>query len=220
MVLILACYEIVEIGFLYFAMSVFRPETIKDQFTDIFIGVAGGLFAKSLLDWAARHWHKNEQVIVAGIAFYTAITIAFIWVGFYRYRYNYEAMNTRGINAWALLWWTVALTAVIIIYNYLKSLGKLKALLLTFAIYFSILFPMEYYGYYYAGMKEVSISGAKALVFGLIHGSAALHLFYMIAPAISVAAFHLANWLVGNAVKYRSCSCSGPEGIGVNQVVS
>ena len=36
--------EIAEILMLYVSLHVFNPETIKDQFTDIFVGILGGLF--------------------------------------------------------------------------------------------------------------------------------------------------------------------------------
>ncbi len=43
---LLACllfgWELLEISFLYFALNIFRPETLPDQFADIVIGFAGG----------------------------------------------------------------------------------------------------------------------------------------------------------------------------------
>jgi hypothetical protein len=201
MVLILVAYEMLEILFLLFTFSIFRPETIKDQFTDIFIGIAGGLSSVFILKIVAHNKNKREKPIMIGIALYAAVTIAFFWVGFYRYRYNYEFMNSPGINFWAFTWWTIACFVVINTYLAFGKHGAFIAITGAYAIYAVSLLIIEYCSYHWAGMHEISKPGSKALIFELIRGTPALHLFYITSPGISIAAFHLAKWLIYKASK-------------------
>lgn len=46
---LLFCYECVEIAFPYFAVHIFKPEIIPDQFTDIVIGLLGGLLGQQTI---------------------------------------------------------------------------------------------------------------------------------------------------------------------------
>jgi len=200
MVIILVLYELLEISFLYFAMSVFRPETIKDQFTDIFIGIAGGASSWYALKFICKNDLLNRKFTLQGIAFYAAITIAFIWVGFYRYEYNWGFMNSKGINFWALSWWTIACYVTINLFLLFRNRGPGISVIITYAIYFASLLILEYCGYYLAGMHEISKPGSNALIFGLIHGTRAMHLFYISAPGISILAFLLARWLIAKAI--------------------
>ena len=94
---ILLFYEIVEISMLYVSLNVFLPETIKDQFTDLFVGMSGGyLFDK----WLHFYSTNKKQVTTffrnpnTHIALFTAISIAFDWVGFYRYKYNMPILDS------------------------------------------------------------------------------------------------------------------------------
>jgi hypothetical protein len=198
-VLILISYELLEILFLLFAFSIFRSETIKDQFTDIFLGIAGAISSKYMLKIVACNKNKGEKPIGIGIAFYAAVSIAFFWVGFYHYRYNYEFMNSPGINFWALSWWTLACFVVINIYLAFRRQGPLVAIICTYAIYCVSILILEFCGYHWAGMHEISKPGAHALIFGLIHGTPALHFFYVFSPGISIAAFYLAKRLIYKA---------------------
>ena len=47
--LVLFLYEFIEIMMIFLALKVFKPETIKDQITDLVVGVLGGLMGLYLL---------------------------------------------------------------------------------------------------------------------------------------------------------------------------
>ena len=95
---ILAIYEIIEILFIYFAFSIFKPETIKDQFTDIILGISGGLISLIFMDLLVRYNERYPRLLLTFIMFVVSSTCAFVWVGFYHYRYNVDFYNTPGIN--------------------------------------------------------------------------------------------------------------------------
>jgi len=74
---ILALYEIFEISLIYFALGFFYPETIKDQLTDILIGIVGGVIGYLYL---SRRQNKTEEIEpVFNVEFLlVSVTIAFI----------------------------------------------------------------------------------------------------------------------------------------------
>lgn len=80
LVIYLTTYEIVEILMLYVSLHIFNPETIKDQFTDIFVGIFGGLLSYLF----AYQKSRIKFSIIRDIGFealFVAMTFAFLWVG-------------------------------------------------------------------------------------------------------------------------------------------
>ena len=75
----LSLYEILEIAMLYLSLHVFQPETIKDQFTDIFVGIFGGYLSYLFVNQKA----KNKIAFFEKVdieALFVAETISFLWV--------------------------------------------------------------------------------------------------------------------------------------------
>jgi len=110
--LILLSYEFIEISLYFFSLEIFLPEILKDQITDIFIGLLGGIFYYYFIKSYNEHL-LNYLVIIASVFF-----VAFIWVGFYGYKYNVEIFNTSGINIWAFRLWFCAGLLILFGYKY------------------------------------------------------------------------------------------------------
>jgi uncharacterized membrane protein YeaQ/YmgE (transglycosylase-associated protein family) len=199
LVSILVIYEIVEILAIYIALTVFRPETIKDQFTDIFLGIIGGVLCRIFLTTVRRHWERFQGLIHAFIIFVVGSSYDFFWVGFYRYHYNVDYYNTPGINVSTLIAWT---TCGMVILGLFRLFGKMKLILrlvLTWIIYFIGLLIFEYTYYYVLLVRETTGLPLRPLIFGLIHGTRTLHVFYMTAPFILISVYEFGLWLVSRA---------------------
>lgn len=189
---LLLAYELLELLFIYLAFDAFRPETLKDQGTDLAVGLLGALFASLTLQGAARRTVRGDEVdryaalVCSALA---SLTLAFTWVGSYQYRYNHETLNSRGLNWWAFTLWAGGLFMLLQIFEALRRRqGGLAAGLAPLALaYFPALAAVEYLGYAVLGIHETSGEPGNALIFGIIHGTPALHCAYVLAPAIAVA---------------------------------
>jgi hypothetical protein len=200
---ILLSYEIVEISMLYISLNVFLPETIKDQFTDLFVGMSGGyLFEKWLNFYSANkkqvaNFLQNPNT---HIALFTAITIAFDWVGFYRYKYNVPIFNSPGLNYMAFSLWLTGIFSMLVIYNLLSvRFNKVYSLALLWIVYFAGLCIFEFTLYHIFGFKESGGHARNPLIFDIIHGTTALHVFYMLSPFTSVAIYSIFKKLFNSA---------------------
>jgi hypothetical protein len=193
--IILLTYEVIEIVLVFFALHFFKPEIFKDQFTDIFIGYLGCFVGQFLLK------EKNifnsifsKQIfyprIVAG---YTAVTIAFVWVGNYQYRYNQPFFNSSGLNWWAFLLWFVGLVIHFELYLFFKRFIPNVFLLLatSWLWFFAGLLVFEIFGFYILNIRNVSHGVNAPLILGLVHGTKVLYIFYLSAPFIGIAVFEL-----------------------------
>jgi len=200
---ILLIYEIVEISMIYFSLDVFLPETIKDQFTDLFVGMSGGyLFDK----WLKFYSINKKQVTTflqnpnTHIALFTAISIAFDWVGFYRYKYNVPIFNSPGLNYTAFLLWFTGIFSMLVIYNRLSiRFNKIYSIALLWMISFAGLCILEFTFYHIFGFKESGDHAHTPLIFDIIHGSTALHVFYLLSPFTSVAIYSIFKKLFNSA---------------------
>ncbi|HRG97135.1 MAG TPA: hypothetical protein PLR99_12860 [Polyangiaceae bacterium] len=188
----LVAYELLELAFIYVAFHAFRPETLKDQVTDVVVGALGGLVAARLARRSAALTRPaRARVARHGAAFLAAVAIAFEWVGHYGYRYSRPFFNSPGLSWWAFLLWTLGLVAVAEGYAFFEArLGsRLKALAVTAAGYGAALGVVEYLGYAVLEIREVGHPGRAALALDLVHGTRALHAFYLGAPWLGVLAF-------------------------------
>lgn len=186
--LILIAYEVVEISLIYFAFDVFKPETIKDQFTDIFIGMSG-VTISSLMKRKLSFQNLNFRLNLYAV--FSSLIVAFIWVGFYKYKYNVEALNTNGLNLWAFLWWCICLFLICQFHIRLKNKFQNEKLY-YFSLYISyliMLFTIEFIGYKILSIREIYHTDSTDLLFNLIHGTFTLHLFYMTSPIIIILFF-------------------------------
>lgn len=187
--LILLIYEVIEISLIYFAFNIFKPETIKDQFTDIIIGLTGVYAVYMFKEFPLKTSRHNLPNYLT--AFISSFIISFIWVGFYKYKYNFESLNNVGLNLWAFGWWFTALLLVLLFYHKmnLKILNRIFTMLITYFAYLISLLIFEYIGYNLLSIREISKVSSHSLVFDLIHGTKVMHIFYLSAP-LAVVLFH------------------------------
>lgn len=131
LLLILLSYEIIEISLYFFSLEIFLPEILKDQVTDIFIGVLGGIFYYYLIKL------YGKRVLSYLVTIVSAFLVSFIWVGSYGYKYNIEIFNTSGINIWAFILWFCAGLLVLFSYKFLFNSYKseLKKLTVIYSFY-------------------------------------------------------------------------------------
>ena len=87
----LVAYEVAELAMLYLSLHVFFPETIKDQFTDIFIGILGGAIGYF---YAGKLFRRSTLsiLILDFECLFIGMTVAFLWVGHTRFILMQEAV--------------------------------------------------------------------------------------------------------------------------------
>jgi len=198
-------WEIFELLFLYFNFNIFQPETLKDQATDIAIGMFSGLLTQYFII------NKNKIYILKNIKqqditiLLTAFLISFNWVGFYNYHYSVKELNFNGLNLWAFSLWSVGNIAILKGYLFLRRFFKNTFLLMPIfgIIYFLILLIVEYIGRYLLEIKEVSSPNHTPLIFGLIYGNNVLHLMYIVMPFVSFTIFKIIDYSL-NKVKLKN----------------
>lgn len=207
LVLLLILYEIVEVLFVYFAFMIFLPETIKDQFTDIILGISGGGLCCLMLALVNKYHDKYPVFMPAFMAFLASSSFAFFWVGFYHYKYNVDFYNTTGINVSTFAGWTLGGMLVIFLFQIFKKQMLIARLGLTWLIFFLFLLAFEYFFYYLLNVRETTGLPLKPLIFGLIHGTLTLHIVYLIAPFIFISLYTFGCWLVKRSSQTISSSC-------------
>jgi len=187
LLLILLSYEIIEISLYFFSLKIFLPEILKDQVTDIFIGLLGGIFYYYFIK------SHSERLLNYLIMIVSVFFVSFIWVGSYGYKYNVEIFNTSGINIWAFILWFCA--GLLVLFGY-KSLfnsykTEIKKFFVVYLFYLIFLFILEILGQHIFLIHEISKSNSKALLFDLIHGTRVLHIFYLSAPFILISTYKI-----------------------------
>jgi len=193
-------YELLEIAFLFFALNIFKPETFKDQVTDIIIGLIGGWISYQLISI------KSGKTFLAMISqkfqiILSSFTFAFIWVGSYQYQYNISYFNTPGLNLWAFFLWLLGGYYIIELYLFIKKRveNKTNQLIFLWLTYIISLLILEFIGYYCLHIAEISFSYDNSLIFGLIHGSFWLHVYYLISPFLIIAFYEILTWISASA---------------------
>lgn len=204
LLVLLTVYEVFEILFTYFAFDIFRPETIQDQFTDIAVGMFGGMLAYYFLRFAINNQTISRKAIFRVIALVAAITYAYPWVGFYKYHYNTLWMDSPGINYTALYLWIIGGYITIQIFRSLKYNNLLVRLLLTWTCYIILLFTFEFVAYRILGVHENGRAELTPLLFGLIHGTKILHFFYLISPLCTISLYSILRLMVNKCVANAS----------------
>jgi len=199
---ILFSYELLEILFRIFALDLFKPEIIKDQINDVFFGLLGALLARLILKWRKG---RSRQVFLLRYpltSILSAGTAAFLWVGFYGYKYNEQDFNTPGLNSFAFIVWWLTFYGIIQLYELFGT--KIKKDILksgtVWLIYFPTLLIVEYISYYIFELRESGNHFSKeAMMFGLIHGTPILHTFYFLFPFIVTSFYKYIKKLVNKA---------------------
>lgn len=131
----LTLYEIVEILMLYVSLHVFNPETIKDQFTDIFVGILGGLFGYLFIFQKFRLKIAFFKILDFESVF-VSMTYSFIWVGHSRFFFlQVEDADLYGLGLF--FWRSLMFYCLLRIYGYLKGIYSNNFLYLFFSIVYT-----------------------------------------------------------------------------------
>ena len=177
LVLILSAFAFIETTISIKTLNLFQSERSLGIFNDIATGMIGGYIIYWFLKW--KYTKKRSKWLAL---FISSITISFLWVGFYGYRYSITFFNSPYINWWALTAWSVSGMIMIFVFNYLKNrINYLWGVTITWLIYIVLLFTVEYIAYHLISLREVT-EGTTALVFDIIHGSTIMHIYYTTAP--------------------------------------
>lgn len=198
--LILVLFEIVESIFFIILLKLFHPEKIVDVLNDIFIGMLGGYLISIFFKW-----NRNRKYAQWLAPFLAAITIAFLWVGWYRYSYNIPYFNSPFINWWALICWTLAGITMMVVFQQIKKHKNIVAsIAIVWTVYLMLLFTVEYIAYHLLCFRETT-KGATPLIFNIVHGTPVMHVFYTTAPIYFIGLFVLISELFRKyEIEYKS----------------
>jgi hypothetical protein len=180
---------------------VFKPETIKDQFTDIIIGMLGGMIGFSILRFCSLTNKVHLRNLNFFVMFLASITYSWLWVGFYKYDYNQEFYNSPGINIGAFSFWVLGSFATIWGSTFIRISNFWLKWFLVWAIYLVCLFAVEYFGFVILDLHESSKANSQPLLFGLIHGTPVLHFVYVFSPCITISIYLGLKTLLLKALK-------------------
>ncbi|NLZ95741.1 MAG: hypothetical protein GX921_07960, partial [Bacteroidales bacterium] len=92
---------------------------------------------------------------------------------------------------------------MIFVFSYLKNkINYFWGAAITWLIYITLLFTVEYIAYHLIALREVS-EGTTALVFDIIHGNRIMHVYYTTAPFYFIGLFILLNFLFKKSTTER-----------------
>jgi hypothetical protein len=125
---------------------------------------------------------------------FSSVSLSFLWVGSYGYSYNIETFNSPGLNWWAFSLWAWALTTTVLVNALVKRYIPSPRVRLTaiWGAYCAGLLILEYTGYHIFGIREAQGLHAPPLVFGLVHGSLVMKLYYGVAGLAAIGLQELA----------------------------
>lgn len=191
LLLILGVFEVVETLFFIAILNLFKPEKAVDVVNDIVIGMLGGA-----LMYAFFRWNDTGKYTRFLALFISAVTVAFIWVGWYGYNYTIPFFNSPYVNWWALSCWTISGGTVILLFSNFKAKGStFFAITFPWLIYLVLLFAVEYAAYHLLSFREIT-QGSTPLIFDIVHGSKIMHVFYVTAPLFFIGLFVLLDALL------------------------
>lgn len=203
--LLLVLFEIAEISFFIGVLKLFMPEKTLDVVNDIGIGMLGGFIIHKILTWKRRAVYAKWIFAAISAAF-----VSLLWVGWYGYSYNNSFFNSPCVNWWALTCWSFSGFVIIVInYHLEKKMNFPLAFIITLVIYLAILVVVEYIAYHIFGLHEIT-PNAKPLLFNIIHGSGAMHIYYVTAPLFYILVFKFSNHFLkkyekgGSTVKQKN----------------
>lgn len=201
LVVLLTGYEFLELVLLVMSIRVFQPEVLLDKLYDVIVGCAGGAVAwwgvPALQRASVRR--NGDLVVTATAGGFAAVSIAFDWVGFYGYTYNVAELNSPGINWWAFTFWAVGLTVFLLTNTLLRRRVPNPAMRLPIIMvgYALGLLALEFAGDAVLGIHESRSALYPPLLFGLIHGSGVLRVFYGVAGFAAILGQDLMERLFG-----------------------
>lgn len=154
-------------------------------------GLAGSSVAILFLAVAKREKTPDRRNLQRVLTLLASTTYSFFWVGSYDYHYNAEILNTGSVNLFTFILWTIGGFTTIHVYRKFAGKPFVQRISMIWILYLIILFIVEYIGYSLFGVHENSKINSKPLLFGLIHGTPVLHLFYLISPFITIPLYIL-----------------------------
>lgn len=194
--LILAIFAFIETSISIKTLNLLESERSLGIFNYIATGMLGGYIIYLFLKWK---YTKVRSIWLA--LFISSITVSFLWVGFYRYKYSITFFNSPYINWWALTAWSVSGMIMIFLFNFLKDkINYLWGIIITWFIYISMLFAVEYIAYHLISLREVT-EGTTPLIFDIVHGSRIMHVYYTTAPLYFIGLFVLLKFLFKKSIE-------------------
>lgn len=190
LLLILSILAFIETSISINTFNLFQSERSLGIFNDIATGMLGGYLIYYFLKW--KYTKRRSKWIAL---FISSITISFIWVGSYGYRYSIAFFNSPHINWWAFTAWSVSGMIMIFAFSYIKhKKNYFWGVAATWFIYIALLFTVEYIAYHLLALREVS-EGTTPLIFDIVHGNTIMHIYYTTAPLYFIGLFVLINFL-------------------------
>ncbi|HPR31593.1 MAG TPA: hypothetical protein PLK12_05850 [Prolixibacteraceae bacterium] len=190
----LSAFELVEATLFIALLKLFIPEKIPDVFMDVFLGMLGGYLIYLLFEKIPGILLYQSRIVML----ISALTISFLWTGFYGYQYNINAMNSPGINVISFLSWALGGLAILLLHRAFKKTIRNRFIALTafYLTYLSGLFFGKWISYYLLNIKEISRE-ASGFLFGFLPYNNALLLFYLMSPVFFIllnrGLFHIFN---------------------------
>lgn len=195
LLLILSIFAFIENSISMKTLKLFESDRLLGIFNDIATGMIGGYFIYWFLKW--KYTKKRSKWLAL---FISSITVSFLWVGFYGYRYSITFFNSPHINWWALTAWSGSGMIMIFVFNYLKDkINYLWGVIITWLTYISLLVAVEYIAYHLISLREVT-EGTTPLIFDIIHGSRIMHVYYTTAPLYFIGMFVLLRFLFKKSI--------------------
>lgn len=192
----LFCYECLELLLLYIACDVFRPETLKDQFTDVFVGLLGGFFCQWLLKRrsakgpARRPWLEAEAVL-------TSLTIAFVWTGNYTSFFAHPTgpvpFDLKLFLGWALAGWMLLMA-----YRQVRQRKSWERLKLPRPAFWWLLLPVALFLIWNEAAAKLRTSDFPSAAISA-PGRMVTRVFVLCFPFLQIAAYQLACHLFKKA---------------------
>lgn len=170
------------------------------QLFDFIVGITGGILAYNIL--VGKAIRKKQTYLPDWVlTFFSSFSFAFLWVGSYQYQYNasfdISELNTKGLNVWAFFLWLVGGFIFLEVYKFIKNQldHPVLKLVLSYLFYFASLLVVEVIGFHLLGIVESNPKPKDPLIFGLIHGNLALHLYYTLFPLMIILLYEITRFL-------------------------
>jgi hypothetical protein len=110
-------YEVFEISLTYFTLNIFIPEIIKDQFTDIFIGLSGSFVAYLLLSNYNYLIMRKPLLLQRAFIFFTSMSFSFLWLVFSHESVCYEGHFYIALNLLIFFIWLAQSYFTIVVFR-------------------------------------------------------------------------------------------------------
>jgi hypothetical protein len=136
-VICLLGYEVFEILLTYFATNIFIPEIIKDQFTDIFIGLTGSVIGFLFISNYDNLSRRYCFVVQNAIIFFISMSFSFLWLVFSHVSVSLKGYACVGINLTIFfLWLSQAFITIVSFrkYGLMKRLRPWIVFIVTFSL--------------------------------------------------------------------------------------